>query len=81
MLAVDLFIFDSRLLAWLVLAFGAAMMVGNLAALIRPPSGLEHEEALAESSVPPRPPLVRTLTLVAVGALATVWAVASLLRG
>jgi hypothetical protein len=81
MIAVDLFIFDSRLLAWLVLAFGAAMMVGNLAALIRPPSGLESEEAPAESSVPPRPPLGRTLTLVMVGALAAIWAVASLLRG
>lgn len=58
------------LLPLLVLAFGAAMAVGSGLALLRPPpEGAE------------RPPLARSLTMVAVGAVAAVWAVASLVAG
>lgn len=77
MTAADLFIFDSRLLVWLVLAFGAAMVVGNLAAWIRPPQQDDSEDG----PPPARPPAGRTLTLVLVGAVAAIWALASLLRG
>lgn len=59
------------ILAYLVLALGAAMAVGSLLALVRPP------EARAEHDLE-RPPLVRSLVFAAVGALAALWAVASL---
>ena len=59
------------LLAWLVLALGGALAVGNLLALVRPPAQ-PKEGQLA------RAPLARTLTMVVVGAVAAAWAVASL---
>jgi hypothetical protein len=61
------------LLAWLVLALGGAMAVGNVVALVRPPDRPQAEGDLA------RAPLVRSLVFVAVGLVATVWALASLL--
>ena len=57
------------LLPLLVLAFGGAMAVGMLLALVRPPEGRE------------RPPVARSLTMAAVGAVAAVWAIASLVAG
>jgi len=62
------------LLPWLLLAFGAAMVVGNLLALLRPP-----RPKPGEAPVPP-PPVGRVIGLVAIGALAAIWALASLLR-
>ncbi|MXZ52320.1 MAG: hypothetical protein F4Z34_03935 [Acidimicrobiaceae bacterium] len=62
-----------NLLAWLVLALGASMAAGNLAALLRPrpqrrdPSDLE------------RAPLGRSILYIVVGSVAAVWAIASLL--
>ena len=62
-----------NLLAWLVLALGASMAAGNLAALLRPrpqrrdPSDLE------------RAPLGRSILYIIVGSVAALWAVASLL--
>ena len=62
-----------NLLAWLVLALGASMAAGNLAALLRPrpqrrePSDLE------------RAPLGRSILYIVVGSVAALWAVASLL--
>ena len=61
------------LIPWLLLAFGAAMVVGNLAARYRPPPPEPGEEPRE------RPPLQRTLGLVAVGAVAAIWALASLI--
>jgi hypothetical protein len=57
------------LLPLLVLAFGGAMTVGMLLALVRPPEGREP------------PPVARSLTMAAVGAIAAVWAIASLVAG
>jgi hypothetical protein len=57
-------------LPWMVLAFGAALVVGPLFALVRPPTGDRSAE---------RPPLARTLTMVVIGAIASVWGFASLL--
>lgn len=57
------------LLPLLVLAFGGAMAVGSGLALIRPPEGRE------------RPPVARSLTMAAIGMVAAVWAVASLIAG
>ncbi|HVM67617.1 MAG TPA: hypothetical protein VMU14_22275 [Acidimicrobiales bacterium] len=60
------------LLAWLVLAFGGALLVGNGLALIRPP-----EEA--EGSDLQRAPLGRTFVMMVVGAIAAIWSLASLI--
>ena len=63
------------LLAWLVLAFGGAMAVGNVLALVRPPKARQQSGELNS------PPLVRTLTFAAVGAVAALWALGSLIGG
>ncbi|GAC1320658.1 MAG: hypothetical protein NVSMB12_20470 [Acidimicrobiales bacterium] len=60
------------LLAYLVLALGGALLVGNGLALLRPPAQLGKGDLHAA-------PLGRTLTMMALGALAAVWALASLL--
>ncbi len=60
------------LLAWLVLAIGGAMAVGSTMALVRPP------EAPKEGDLA-RAPLGRSLVFIAVGLIAAVWALASLL--
>ena len=62
-----------NLLAWLVLALGASMAAGNLAALLRPrpqrrdPTDLE------------RAPLGRSILYIIVGSVAALWGLASLL--
>jgi hypothetical protein len=61
------------LLAWLVLALGGALLVGNVAAIIRPPAQPQEENALE------RAPVVRSAVMAAIGLLATVWALASLI--
>ncbi len=62
------------LLPLLVLAFGAAMAIGSALALVRPPVK-RQEGDLAEAS------LGRSLVFVAIGTVAAVWAVASLISG
>ena len=63
-----------NLLLWLVLALGAALAVGNVLALVRPPTQ-SREGELA------RAPVARSLTMAAIGAIAAVWALASLTTG
>lgn len=63
------------LLAWLVLALGAAMCVGNLLAIVRPPA------TRREASDLERAPVARSITMAIVGCLAALWALASLVRG
>ena len=60
------------LLAWLVLAIGGALAVGTILALVRPPK--EHE-----SGDLTRPPLARSLVMIALGSIAAIWGVASLI--
>lgn len=60
------------LLAYLLLAFGGAMLVGNVLALLRPPPGREGEG---------RPPVVRSLVMAGLGFIAFLWALASLVGG
>jgi len=62
------------ILAWAVLALGAAMAVGSALALARPP--LEREEGDL-----PRAPLGRSLVMIATGLVAALWALASLVTG
>jgi hypothetical protein len=62
------------LLAYLVLALGGAMAVGSLAALVRPPQvrGAGDLE---------RAPVARSLVFAAIGLIASIWAIASLVAG
>jgi hypothetical protein len=79
--------FGDNLLAWLVLAFGGAMSIGTLLALVRPPeqerpapgNGAGRE---AGTAAPARQiPLARSVVFIAVGGIAALWALASLLSG
>jgi len=71
---VSMFLGDD-LLPWLVLAIGGAMAAGNLAALVRPPDESHHAEDLE------RAPVGRSVVFIVVGAVAAVWALASLIAG
>ena len=62
------------LLALLVLALGAAMAVGSALALVRPRAETPEGELV-------RAPVGRSAVMIAVGTLAAVWALASLLSG
>ncbi|HEX4904457.1 MAG TPA: hypothetical protein VFU93_03320 [Acidimicrobiales bacterium] len=62
------------LLPLLVLAFGAAMAVGSGLALVRPPERRGDGEL-------ERPPLARSMTMIAIGVVASLWAIASLVAG
>ncbi len=62
------------LLAYLVLALGAAMAMGSILALVRPPEA-RKEGDLEEA------PLVRSIAFAAVGIIAALWALGSLLSG
>ena len=64
----------NNLLAYLVLALGGALVVGNGLALVRPPSR-PGEGDLG------RAPVGRTIAMMVVGAVAAVWALASLVSG
>ena len=61
------------LLAYLVLALGGALFVGNVAALVLPPAD-PNEDALR------RAPVSRSLVMAGLGLVAAVWALASLLQ-
>jgi hypothetical protein len=62
------------LLEWILLALGAALLVGNVLALVRPPE--QRNEGDLE-----RAPVLRSVLYAAIGAVAAVWALASLLVG
>ena len=61
------------LLAWLVLALGGALFAGNVLAVVHPPDEQPGDGALE------RAPVARSLVMAAVGLIAAVWALASLL--
>jgi hypothetical protein len=63
------------LLAWLVLALGAALFAGNLAAVIRPP---ERRRGTSDLE---RAPVARSIVMAVVGLVAAIWALGSLLVG
>jgi hypothetical protein len=63
------------LLAWLVLALGGALLVGNLAAIVRPPAEPKEDNALE------RAPVARSAVMAGIGLIAAVWALASLIAG
>jgi hypothetical protein len=63
------------LLAWLVLALGGALFVGNVVAIIKPPDGPREQGTLD------RAPLARSLGMALVGFVGAVWALATLIAG
>jgi len=63
------------LLAWLVLALGGALLVGNVAAIVRPPEQPREEGTLQQA------PVMRSVVMAVVGLVAVVWALASLVSG
>jgi hypothetical protein len=65
-------LFGDNLLEWLVLALGAALFVGNLLAIVRPPERPKEGELQ-------RAPVVRSAVMALVGLVAAIWALATLI--
>ena len=63
-----------QLLAYLVLAMGGALLVGNVLALVKPPPATKDGEL-------ERAPVARSLVMAGIGLIAAVWAIVSLLAG
>jgi hypothetical protein len=79
------------LMVWMLLAFGGALFVGNILALVRPPAKRQQRptradakrrvtEADVRAPFLEKAPKVRTISMAAVGFLVSLWAIASLLR-
>lgn len=60
-------------LVLLVLALGAAMVVGNTMAIVKPPERPRKEGDLQ------RAPITRSVVMIIIGLTASIWAIASLL--
>ena len=61
------------LLAWLLLALGGALVVGNGLALVRPPREARKGELA-------RAPVTRSVVMALAGLVAAIWALATLTR-
>ena len=61
-----------NLLAYLVLALGGALAVGNTLAIIKPPESAKSENDLDKA------PIARRIVMAVIGAIAAIWAIASL---
>lgn len=59
-------------LVFLVLALGAALVVGNVLALVRPPANPSEGELT-------KAPTARSVVMALVGLVASIWAIASLI--
>ena len=64
------------LIVYLVLAMGAALVFGNVAALIKPPPAASRGEGELD-----RAPVTRSLVMAGIGLVAALWALLSLLQG
>lgn len=73
MLSADNAFLGKDLLPWLVLALGAALCLGNVAAVVRPPESRRRQPGDLE-----RAPVTRSVVMALVGLVAAVWALASL---
>lgn len=71
MLAAETTFLGEDLLAWLLLALGGALAVGNGLALVRPPREARQGELA-------RAPVARSLVMAVVGLVAAIWALATL---
>ncbi|MEY3363450.1 MAG: hypothetical protein RLZZ538_994 [Actinomycetota bacterium] len=63
------------LLAWLLLAFGGAMLVGNVAAVFKPRKTPREDGELTHA------PKARSLAMAALGLVASLWALFTLVVG
>jgi hypothetical protein len=61
-----------NLLPLLVLALGGALAIGTVVALVRPPKNPKTGDLS-------RPPLARSIVMIALGSIAAIWGLASLL--
>ena len=66
--------FGDDILAQLVLALGAAMAFGSALALVKAPRRRDGSDLA-------RPPVARSVAMIAVGLVAALWALASLTSG
>lgn len=64
-----------NLIQWLLLALGGALFVGNVAAIIRPPTEQQDDDRLD------RAPVTRSLVYAGIGLVAAIWALATLIAG
>lgn len=62
-----------NLLVYLLLAFGGAMAVGNVLAIVKPPVAPKRDGDLD------RAPILRSVVFAIIGIVAALWAIASLL--
>ena len=62
------------LLAWMMLALGGALAVGNVMAIVRPP--VRAKEGDLEQA-----PIRRSVSMAVVGAVVAIWGLASLIKG
>ena len=60
------------ILPWMVLAIGGALAVGTALAMVRPPRDSSGADL-------PRPPKARSFLMIALGTVAAVWGLASLI--
>lgn len=64
-----------NLIVYLVLALGAALAVGNILALVKPPEKPQGEGDLQQA------PKARSMGMALIGTIAALWAVVSLIKG
>jgi hypothetical protein len=60
------------LMVWLILALGGALFAGNILAIVKPPPAPKDGDH-------PRAPLSRSIFMGALGLIAAIWALATLL--
>ena len=75
MLIGETLLLGDNLLVYLVLAFGGAMAVGNVLAIVKPPDRPKQDGDLEQA------PVVRSVVFAVIGAVAAIWAIASLVSG
>jgi hypothetical protein len=63
------------LIQWLLLALGGALFAGNVMAILRPPAQQRDEGNLD------RAPVGRSIVFAALGLIAAIWALATLVSG
>ena len=64
-----------NLIVYLVLALGAALAVGNIMAMVKPPKKKQSEGDLQVA------PKARSLGMAIIGTVAALWALVSLIKG
>jgi hypothetical protein len=73
MLLAETLVLGDNLLAYMMLAMGGALAVGNTLAIVKPPERPKHKSDLE------RAPVIRSVVFAVIGALVALWAAASLL--